>query len=98
MKTLKITPGTIRLDELCDGLWKQFGKKYSITDNGRNEIMVAEDATIACKLILTQKRLLVQGTFATPGKMLLAMGILLIGGIVIPMAVYLIVYKKNLTR
>jgi|GEM_PF-5888154 len=95
MKTLKLTPGTVRLDELSDGLWKKFGKKYSITDNGRNEIMVAQDATIACKLILTQKRLLVQGTFATPGKMLLAMGILLIGGIVIPMAVYLIVYKKK---
>jgi len=27
--------------------------------------------------------------------MLLAMGILLIGGIIIPMAVYLIVYKKK---
>jgi len=59
MKTLKLTPGTLRLDELSDSLWKQFGKKYSITDNGRNEIIVAQDTTIACKLILTQKRLLV---------------------------------------
>ncbi|MCP9750576.1 hypothetical protein [Ferruginibacter sp. HRS2-29] len=95
MKTLKLIPGTVQLNELSDDLWKHFGKKYTVTDNGRNEIVVAQDATIACKLVLTQKKLLIQGTFPTPGKMLLAMGILLIGGIVIPMAVYLIVYKKK---
>lgn len=95
MKTLKVTAGSIFFDELSKNIRKEFGHKYIVTDNARNEIIVAKDSTIACKIILTKKRLMVQGTFPTSGKMMLAMGILLVGGIIIPMAVYVIVYKRK---
>jgi hypothetical protein len=58
-----------------------------------NEIVIARNKSIGCKLILTKKRLLIAGTFPTKGRMILAILILILGGIIIPMGIYLIAFK-----
>ena len=95
MKTLKIKPDTFKIDGLTEKISKHFGSRYSVTDNHLNEITIAKDKTIGCKLVLTKRRLIVKGTFPTISSMIIAMGILILGGIVIPMAVYLFAYKPK---
>lgn len=95
MKTLKIKPDTFKIDGLTEKINRHFGSKYLVNDNHRNEITIAKNNTIGCKLILTKSRLMVNGTFPTIGSMMVAVGILIVGGIVIPMAVYLLAYKPK---
>ncbi|UPT71897.1 MAG: hypothetical protein M0D53_06235 [Flavobacterium sp. JAD_PAG50586_2] len=95
MKTLKIKPDTFKIDGLTEKINQHFGSKYSVTNNHRNEITIAKDKTIGCKLILTKKRLIINGTFPTISSLMMAVGILIVGGIVIPMAVYLFAYKPK---
>jgi hypothetical protein len=95
MKTLKIKPKSVSFEELAQKSRTLFGTQYKVTDNKTNEVTIAKTDTIGCKVILTRNRIIVNGTFATAGKMLLALGILIIGGIVIPMAIYLIAFKDK---
>jgi hypothetical protein len=95
MKTIKIKPNTFTIDTLSETIRTHFVSKYSVTDNRVNEITIAKTETIGCKVVLTKKRLLVSGTFATPSKMIVALLILILGGIIIPMAIYMIVYKPK---
>lgn len=95
MKTLKIKPDTFKIDGLTEKINLHFGSKYLVNDNHRNEITIAKNNTIGCKLILTKKRLIVNGTFPTLSSMVMAITILILGGIVIPMAVYLFAYKPK---
>src|ERR1700712_3547383 len=93
MKNLKIKPGTFELSEFSKAVQKYFNLKYHVTDNNRNEITVAQDKTIGCKIILTKKRMIINGTFATPGRMILAFCILIAGAVIIPMMIYMIAFK-----
>ena len=95
MKILKIKPGTLQINELAENIHRHFNAKYSITDNNLNEIILAESSSIGCKLILTKKRLLITGTFPTKGSLILAMCILILGAVIIPMLIYIIVFKKK---
>ena len=56
MKNLRIKPGTLKIDELAASVQKHFGLQYRVTDNGKNEIVIARNKTIGCKLILMNKR------------------------------------------
>ena len=94
MKTLRIKPETIKIDALEAKVRAHFAS-YKITQNNPHEINIAMDDSIGCKLILTKKRLMINGTFATPGKMILAVCVLLLGGIMIPMIVYLVKFKPR---
>lgn len=93
MKNLRIKAGAFPFDELSVQVRRHYHLRYNVTDNGRNEIIIAKDASIGCKVLLTQKRMMIHGTFATPGKMLLAFFILVLGGIIVPMLIYMIAYK-----
>jgi hypothetical protein len=95
MKNLKIKPGAFQIDELKEKVRSHFGLAYIVTDNGRNEIVIAKNKTIGCRLIITNKRLMISGTFATMGKLILAMVIGFVGLVIIPMAIYMIVYKSK---
>ena len=95
MKNLRIKPGTIQINELTDKVQKRFGLEYRVTDNGKNEIIIAKNKTIGCRLILSNKKLMISGTFPTPGSVILAMVIFVAGLIVIPMAIYMVAFKAK---
>ena len=78
MTTLRIKPESIKIDELALRLRAHF-TTYNVTQSNAHEITIAKDDTIGCKLILTKKRLLINGTFATPGKRILAACVLVLG-------------------
>lgn len=95
MKSLRIRPDTFKIDGLKEKINQHFGSKYNVTDNHRNEITIAKDTIIGCRLILTKRSLTVNGTFPTIKSMLMAIGFLVLGGIVIPMAIFLWAYKPK---
>lgn len=95
MKTLRIRPGTFKIDGLTEKITGHFSSKYNVADNHSNEITIAKDKAIGCKVILTKSRLMVNGTFPTLSSMVIAVGILIVGGIIIPMAVFLFAYKPK---
>ena len=94
METLRIKPETIKIDEL-EAKSRAHFTSYKVTRNNPHEITIAINDTIGCKLILTKKRLMINGTFATTGKMILAVCVLLLGCIMIPMIVYLVKFKPK---
>lgn len=95
MKTLKIKPDTFKIDGLTEKINQHFGSKYIVTDNHRNEITIAKDKVIGCKVVLTKRRLMVNGTFPTISSLLIAVFILIVGCIIVPMAVFLFAYKPK---
>lgn len=95
MKTLKINTNKININEFAEQVSSHFRGKYAVTDNNKNEITIAESTTIGCRIILTKKKLLVNGAFPTVGAQIVAVTILLLGGIIIPMTIYMVAYKKK---
>lgn len=94
MKYIKINPGSVKPEELFEKLNQQFGNTYKVT-NFHGQVTVAKDKAIGCKVNALKKRIMVGGNFATPSRMALALLILILGGIVIPMGIYLFVYKPK---
>jgi hypothetical protein len=94
MKYVKITPGSVKPEELFEKLNQQFGNTYKVT-NFHGQVTVAKDKAIGCKVNALKKRIMISGNFATHSRMALALFILIIGGIMIPMAIYLFVYKPK---
>ncbi|HLA55492.1 MAG TPA: hypothetical protein VK623_05305 [Flavobacterium sp.] len=95
MKTLKIKPEAFQIDELATKVREHFGSRYNVTNN-KHEIIIANttsNKSIGCKLVLTKKRLMIHGTFPTLGRLLLAVCILIVGGVIIPMLVYMVAFK-----
>lgn len=72
---------------------EHFVDKYKVSDNKVNEIVITKNKSIGCKLILTKKRLMISGTFPRHSRLLIALLILILGGIVIPMGGYIINFK-----
>lgn len=95
MKTLKIKPDTIKIDGLAEKILKHFSSKYTVSDNHLNEITIANNKAIGCKIVLTKKRLVINGTFPSPNRLILAMVFLILGGIIIPMAIYIFAFKPK---
>lgn len=95
MESLKIKPDTLKIDGLSEKVRAYFSTKYSITDNHLNEITIAKDKAIGCKIILTNRRLMINGIFPTSSRLTLALVILILGGIIIPMMVYIFVFKPK---
>lgn len=94
MKYIKINPGSVKPEEVFEKLNQQFGNTYKVT-NFHGQITVAKDRAIGCKVNTMKKRIMISGNFATHSRMALALFILIIGGIMIPMAIYIFVYKPK---
>lgn len=97
MKYIQFTPGTMEPAALEAKLKAKFEPKFKVSSAKHNpkEITVAEDKAVGCKVIVMKKRLMINGTFATPSRMMIAMLVLLIGGILIPMILYLTIFKPR---
>ena len=94
MKYIKINPGAVTPEEVFEKLSQQFGNTYKVT-NFHGQVTVAKDKAIGCKVNALKRRIMISGNFATHSRMALALFILIIGGIIIPMAIYLFVYKPK---
>ncbi len=94
MKYIKINPGAVKPEEVFEKLSQQFGNTYKVTIF-HGQITVAKDKAVGCKVNTMKKRIMIGGNFATASRMALALFILIIGGIIIPMAIYLFVYKPK---
>jgi hypothetical protein len=93
MKTIKIKPESFKIGEFSEAVKTHFAHKYKVTTNNVNEIIVAKDKAIGCKIVLTKKKMMVLGFFPTNSRMIIAMLVLILGGIMIPLIVYFIAFK-----
>jgi len=93
---IEIKENSIELAELKRTLSEEFGDTYKISNRGKAVIVIAKNKTIGATVTMLKNKILVVGTFPKLWMSIVYMISLIALGIVIPLAIYFVVYHKKM--
>lgn len=95
---IKIKEGSIPIDELKLDLEEQFGDIYKIKKFSKNRITMAKGKITGAIVTLRKNEIIVVGNFPNPLFYGIFIFTMVLGGILIPFALYLIFFHKKMDQ
>ena len=93
---LKIKENSMEIAALKRALSEEFGETYKISNRGKAVIVLAKNKTIGATVTVLKNKIVVVGTFPKLWMSIVYMLSLIALGVLIPLAIYFIVYHKKM--
>lgn len=95
---LNIHENSISIDELKNVLQDEFGMKYQVKTRQKGMLAVAKSKTISALIVVTKKKLIINGGFPSLASHIIFTLAFILLGIIVPLIIYYFVFHKKMKK